>query len=68
MSPDEIKELLELKGWNQAELARRMDTTEASVSRWLLPASDPRSRSPLGPARVLLREWLERARRHPQPV
>ena len=57
MSGKEINELLRLTGWSQVQLAREMEVSEAAISRWL--SSD---RAPLGPARVLMREWLEAAR------
>ena len=57
MTKKEIVELMRLKGWSQADLAEQMDTAESAVSRWISGISPP-----AGPARILMREWLERAR------
>ncbi|HLW67386.1 MAG TPA: DJ-1/PfpI/YhbO family deglycase/protease [Gemmataceae bacterium] len=57
MKIDEITELLKLKGWNQAELARQIDVTDAAVSYWLSGERDPD-----GPTRLLLRILLADAR------
>lgn len=57
MKLKDIRELLELKGWSQADLARRLDMHEATVSRWLSGATKP-----AGPARILMRQWLAEAR------
>lgn len=34
MQPDELKECLKELGWKQSDLARRLEITEATVSRW----------------------------------
>jgi DNA-binding transcriptional regulator YiaG len=35
MGPAELKELLDLKGWLQLDLAREIDVSEATVSNWM---------------------------------
>lgn len=57
MNKAEIIELLKVKGWTQAELSRQLDISEATISRWI-----EGTRQPLGPARVLIRIWLNEAR------
>ena len=39
---DKLREILKKTGWNQSELATRLDTTQGTVSRWL-SGSDPKS-------------------------
>ena len=58
MSKSEITELMELKGWSRTKLAASLDLTETTVNKWM---SD--SRSPSGPASILMRMWLEEERR-----
>lgn len=58
MGREEIEELINLLGWSQAQLARELDMSTAVISRWLTG-----ERNPLGPARILMRQWLEEARR-----
>jgi transcriptional regulator with XRE-family HTH domain len=57
MKRAELVELLKLTGWSQAELGRRLELSNAAVSRWLTG-----ERSPTGPARILMRQWLDSAR------
>jgi transcriptional regulator with XRE-family HTH domain len=57
MKVKDIRELMALRGWNQRELAAKLETEESTVSRWLRELQFP-----TGPARVLLREWLTQAR------
>lgn len=57
MSRHEILELMRLKGWNQAELSRQLEISEAAVSRWLRDQQNP-----TGPARKLMRLLLAQAR------
>lgn len=57
MKLTEIIELMKLQGWNQRELARRLDLNEATVSRWFKGEHHP-----TGPARILMRQWLSEAR------
>jgi transcriptional regulator with XRE-family HTH domain len=57
MKRQEILELMKLRGWTQAELARRLEITEGAVSRWLTGENPP-----TGPARILMRLWLSEAR------
>lgn len=64
----DIKELMKRKGWSQAELARQLDLSEAAISRWF-----SQEQNPTGPARILMRQWLDQARAEaqspkPQPV
>lgn len=53
MTCKEIRKLMTLKGWSQAELARRLDLSEAAVCRWFRD-----DQKPTGPARILMRQWL----------
>jgi DNA-binding transcriptional regulator YiaG len=57
MNCKEIRELMTLKGWSQAELARHLDLSEAAVCRWFRDAQKP-----TGPARILMRQWLAEAK------
>lgn len=57
MSPDDIKELLNLKGWNQSDLAREIDVDRAAVSMWLKGV-----RKPGGPAAKWMRRLLDESR------
>jgi DNA-binding transcriptional regulator YiaG len=62
MNRQEILELMQLRGWSQAELARQLELSEAAVSRWFSGIH-----APTGPARILLRMWLDKARKR-QPT
>jgi transcriptional regulator with XRE-family HTH domain len=57
MLTSEIKELMALRGWNQATLAEKMRVARSAVSRWVRGEQNP-----MGPAKVLLEEWLAAAR------
>ena len=57
MTIAEIRELMELRGWSQRELARHLEITEGAVTRWLKGEHPP-----AGPARILMRMWLIQAR------
>lgn len=57
MKPEEIQELLDLKGWSKTKLAAELDMTESSVHYWLSG-----QRNPIGPAVILMRVWLQEAR------
>lgn len=59
MKRAEILELLKLRRWSQAELARQLHLSEAAVSRWL--SGDSAGRTPGGPATMLMRQWLAEA-------
>lgn len=61
MDMNEVRELMRLNGWTQVELAKKLDMSEAGVSRWLSG-----EREPAGPARILMRQWLESARAAPR--
>ena len=63
MSVAEIRELLDLRGWTQLELARELELTGGAVTRWLTGEHKPR-----GPARQRLRQLLDEARREPTPA
>lgn len=68
MTPEEVRELMTLKGWSQTQLGAALDISESAVSRWLHA-----NRVPRGPASVLMRIWLEdakgrRTRKDRQPV
>jgi len=63
MTADEILELLELRygsrdGAAVAKLAADLEMTSAGIQRWLAE-----NRTPRGPASILMREWLNRARK-----
>jgi hypothetical protein len=58
VSPEEIQELLDLNSWPRTKLAAEMKMTEASVYGWLKGV-----RVPSGPVSVLIRLWLEEARK-----
>lgn len=53
----DIIELMKLKGWTQAQLARELDLSEGAICRWFRG-----DHSPTGPTRILLRQWLTQAR------
>ena len=57
MTVKDIRELMRLMCWTQAELARQLDVTDGAVTRWMSGEHPP-----MGPARILMREWLDRAR------
>jgi DNA-binding transcriptional regulator YiaG len=57
MTANDITDLLKLKGWSQVQLAGMLHVHESSVSLWLHGA-----RNPTGPARILMRQWLDEAR------
>lgn len=57
MTLDDIRELLELKGWTKTRLAAELSLTENTVNRWFHG-----SRAPGGPAAILMRIWLNEAR------
>lgn len=56
MTRKEIEDLMLLKGWTQRQLAAALQLTEGAVSRWL-NSNVP----PMGPARILMRQWLDQA-------
>lgn len=58
MAPEEIRELLELKGWLRVDLAAALRCSEQAIIGWL-----SRGRNPRGPAVVLMRQWLDEARK-----
>ncbi len=57
MSSRDMRELMRLRGWTQARLARELDVTEGAVSMWLSG-----QRPIMGPASILMRLWLDQAR------
>lgn len=58
MTNDEMTELIGLLGLkNRAGLAAKLRLTENAVQRWFMTGH-----APDGPASILMREWLERAR------
>jgi len=57
MTPADLLELLKLRGWSQARLARELHTEPSTVSRWA-SGKVPMS----GATEILLRQWLEAAR------
>lgn len=58
MSIEEMDELLELKGWNDAILAGNLHMTQAGVVKWR-----QRREIPDGPAAVLMQFWLTQCRK-----
>jgi DNA-binding transcriptional regulator YiaG len=58
MRKHEIAELLKLLGWSRTKLAAELDLTENTVQRWFMGDHEVK-----GPASVLMRQWLEEARR-----
>lgn len=58
MPKSEIAELLRLTGWSRTELAYHLHVTENTVQRWFMNGFCPD-----GPASVLMRVWLDDARR-----
>lgn len=57
MKKDDIRELMELRGWSKAKLAAELGLGENIVYRWL-----NEDRMPGGPASILMRQWLAAAR------
>lgn len=45
MTPEEVKELIALKGWNQTDLARELGVDRAAVSMWVNGVRKPGSSS-----------------------
>lgn len=58
MPKAEIAELLKLMGWSRTELAARLHLTENTVQRWFMAGM-----APDGPASILMRLWLEEAKK-----
>ena len=58
MAPAEIRELMELKGWSETKLAAQLDLSQHAVHKWLAEG-----RKPGGPASILMRQWLDQARK-----
>lgn len=58
MGKKEIRELMELMGWTQAEFAQQIDASQQAVSFWLRGL-----RNPTGPTRKYLELLLEEARK-----
>lgn len=57
MTPREIQELMDLKGWSRTQLAAALEMCETSIYRWM-----KRLQQPTGPASILMRQWLQEAR------
>lgn len=57
MDKKELQELLILRGWSRTRLAAELDISENAVQKWFMAG-----RVPGGPATILLREWLAKAR------
>jgi hypothetical protein len=57
ISADDIIELMQLKSWNMAMLAGAIEVKEAEVRAWVAGTAQPS-----GPARILMRQWLDKAR------
>lgn len=57
MNMKEVSELMKLKGWSQADLARELEMSRAAICRWF-----GGEQQPTGPARILMRQWLSAAR------
>lgn len=58
ITPAEIVELLELRNWNQADLAAELDVGHVTVWRWIEGKNIPPTA-----AQMLMRQWLDAARR-----
>ena len=58
MFSNEIQELLELKGWTQVQLAKELQVHESTISLWI-----HEERKPSNPVKILLRQWLDEARK-----
>jgi DNA-binding transcriptional regulator YiaG len=56
MPPEEIRELMRLRGWNTTRFANEFEVRERTVENWL------KTGAPSGPPAVLLRQMLEQAR------
>jgi len=63
MTPEEIQELMDLKGWSKTRLAAELGLTEHAVRRWLIDRAPPS-----GPAARLMREWLEEVKAEKGPA
>lgn len=63
MTQAEIRELMALREWTVTQLAYNLDLSKDAVSRWLGDDGHP----PKGPASILMRMWLDQARKR-QPV
>jgi transcriptional regulator with XRE-family HTH domain len=63
MSPKEIQELLDLKGWTKTDLASALGVGDHAVYQWLTGRRTAR-----GAVCVLMRQWLGEARENVQPV
>ena len=61
MTLADIRELLVIKDWTYAELARELHCTKNAVARWF--AREPHSRTPSPQAQLLMKIWLNQARR-----
>ena len=61
MQPDDIAELLRLRGWSKTKLASELDVTEAAVHSWMLGR-----RKVGGPASILMRMWLAESKATPR--
>ena len=58
MTPQEIRELMDLKRWSEAKLAAELNLSQYAVQKWLAEG-----RRPSGPASILMRQWLIEARK-----
>jgi transcriptional regulator with XRE-family HTH domain len=61
MNSIDIAELMRLRNWSQADLARELGMSEATISRWLSG-----SRQPTSGTAILLQTWLSAAKDEPQ--
>ena len=61
MNAQEMVELMKLNGWTQKELSAAVGVHESTVSLWL-----DGKRNPIGPARILMRQLLDAARKRPK--
>ena len=59
MTKEEIKELLLLNDWQRTDLASRLRVSETAVYQWIIGR-----RKPGGPASVLMKQMLVKAKRH----
>lgn len=61
ITPDEIRELMRLNDWKQADLAAVIGISYVTVWRWLTKEKKKQRAVPY-PTQLLLRDWLNKAR------
>lgn len=61
MSVEEIRELMNLRGWSETRLAAELDVSQWAVRKWMVGHNKPG-----GPASILMRQWLEESKSAPK--